>query len=456
MAGRLIGRTTRGVERIAWLAVISLLVVPARPTPEGDASPMPDLHHISPALHPLAVDLADVRPDPGNARRHGQKNIAAIKRSLAEFGQQKPIVIDADGVIIAGNGFFEAAKELGWEQIAAVRSKLRGNAARAYAIADNRTTDLSDWDDLVLAQTLAALCEDEEVDHTATGYSDLELQLLIAEIDAMVPPDDPDASPEAPTPAEVRTSVGEVWQLGRHLLAVGDCTVPAVVGQVLEPGQADLVFTDPPYNMNYKSQSLGGIKNDHLSQAAFVRLVLGSVEQMRQGLRPGGSFYVCMSPAEYGTVAMQLRRLGLKHQVLVWRKPSAGMGSQEFRPAFELMLYGFTGTRKQRTWNGGRRAANVWDFDLDVPVYARDGDEGGMVLEVDRGVETVEIHLDQRCEGEVVTFDGETADVWCIGREREAYRHPTQKPTQLVRRAITLSSERGGVVADLFTGRGRR
>jgi len=452
MAGRLIGRTIERVERITCAILLGVLTTSA---PHYGTSPMPSLDHLSPPLRNLATPLSEIRPDQANARRHGQKNLAAIQASLQEFGQQKPIVVDADGVILAGNGTYDAAVALGWEQIAAVRSKLRGSAARAYAIADNRTTDLSEWDDLALAQTLAALREDDAIDQTATGFSDLEIELMLAELDAAGPAGDPDDAPEVPAAELVRSRPGDLWRLGEHRLLVGDSTCPADVGRVVEAGTADLVFTDPPYNMNYKSQALGGIKNDHLDQGAFVRLILGSVERMRAALRPGGSFYICMSPAEYGTVAMQLKRLGLKHQVLVWRKPSAGMGSQEFRPAFELMLYGYTGTRKQRTWHGARRASNVWDFDLDTPVFARDGDDGeGMVLEFDHGSETVEVHLDQRSDGQVVAFDGETSDVWCVGRERGAYCHPTQKPVALVRRAISLSSDRGGVVVDLFTGSG--
>ena len=124
------------------------------------------------------VKIETIQFDPANARRHGEKNLAAIKSSLARFGQQKPIVVDANGVCRAGNGTLAAAKALGWKEIAIVRSPLAGAEATAYAIADNRSAELAEWDDDVLAQTLAALqIEDEEL-ASATGFLEQELRAL--------------------------------------------------------------------------------------------------------------------------------------------------------------------------------------------------------------------------------------------------------------------------------------
>jgi hypothetical protein len=116
--------------------------------------------------------------DPANARKHGEKNLAAIKSSLQRFGQQKPIVVDANGVVRAGNGTLAAAKALGWKEISIVRSPLSGSEATAYAIADNRTSELAEWDDDVLSQTLAALqIEDEEL-AASTGFDPKEIDSL--------------------------------------------------------------------------------------------------------------------------------------------------------------------------------------------------------------------------------------------------------------------------------------
>lgn len=140
------------------------------------------------------VDISTLTPDPANVRKHDQRNLDAIKGSLKRFGQQKPIVVDADGVVVAGNGTLEAAKALGWTQIAVARTELRGAEATAFAIADNRTAELAAWDDEALAETLAALQNDESIDQLATGFSDAEIEKLIGgsvgldeEADANVP-----------------------------------------------------------------------------------------------------------------------------------------------------------------------------------------------------------------------------------------------------------------------------
>ena len=130
---------------------------------------------------PLAIEqvpIDSVHLDPANVRKHPERNLAAIKASLARFGQQKPIVIDGDGIVRAGNGTLEAARALGWSTIAAVRTTLTGSEATAYAIADNRTAELAEWDETGLAEQLRAL-QSEEIDLSDVGYTDDELDGLI-------------------------------------------------------------------------------------------------------------------------------------------------------------------------------------------------------------------------------------------------------------------------------------
>lgn len=117
-------------------------------------------------------------PDPANARRHGERNIETIKASLRRFGQQKPIVVDANGIVRAGNGTLEAAKALGWDKIVIVRSDLAGSEATAFAIADNRTAELAEWDGAALAEQLRSL-QSEDFDLEAVGYDDDEIAALI-------------------------------------------------------------------------------------------------------------------------------------------------------------------------------------------------------------------------------------------------------------------------------------
>jgi ParB-like chromosome segregation protein Spo0J len=125
------------------------------------------------------VPIDSIHADPANVRRHPERNLGAIKASLARFGQVKPIVVDAKGIVRAGNGTLEAARALGWEKIAVVRTDLKGTEATAYAIADNRTAELAEWDDQGLAETLRAL-QSEDFDLAAVGYDAAEVDALIA------------------------------------------------------------------------------------------------------------------------------------------------------------------------------------------------------------------------------------------------------------------------------------
>ena len=124
--------------------------------------------------------VAELTQDPRNARSHDGKNIEAIKRSLQEFGQQKPIVIDASGEVVAGNGTLAADVDLGWENIAVVETDLVGSSATAYAIADNRTAELAAWDDEALANTLEALRNDKGFDELVAGFSEQEIDDILA------------------------------------------------------------------------------------------------------------------------------------------------------------------------------------------------------------------------------------------------------------------------------------
>jgi len=125
------------------------------------------------------VAISDLMPDPNNVRTHDEKNINAIKASLESFGQQKPIVVNAEGTVIAGNGTMQAAADLGWTHIDVVRSDLEGEAARAFGIADNRTAELAIWDDAELATALEALRSSDVDLFAASGFSDKDLDQIL-------------------------------------------------------------------------------------------------------------------------------------------------------------------------------------------------------------------------------------------------------------------------------------
>lgn len=192
------------------------------------------------------VKISDLVPDPANVRKHAQKNLDAIKGSLAKFGQQKPIVVGANNVVIAGNGTLEAARALGWDAINVVRTELTGTEATAFAIADNRTGELAEWDAGALSETLKALLADD-FDIGAIGFDDEDLASMIAEVAPAEGLTDPDAVPEN---VDTRCKPGDLWQLGEHRLLCGDSTNVQHVERLMGGEKADLLLTDPPYNSN--------------------------------------------------------------------------------------------------------------------------------------------------------------------------------------------------------------
>ena len=157
------------------------------------------------------IKIKDLSNDPANVRKHDDRNLDAIKASLKRFGQQKPIVVDGKGIVVAGNGTLDAAKSLGWKDIEIVRTELVGADAVAYAIADNRTSELAIWDDDALAKTLEALKLDESIDEAITGFTDQEIDELISKSFGDI---EEDEVPELPE--EAITQVGDLWLLGAY------------------------------------------------------------------------------------------------------------------------------------------------------------------------------------------------------------------------------------------------
>jgi hypothetical protein len=178
------------------------------------------------------VPIDSVHADPANVRKHPQQNVDAIKASLVRFGQQKPIVVDASGVVRAGNGTLEAAKALGWKKIAIVRSELVNSEATAFSIADNRTSELAEWDDAGLAETLQSL-KDEDFDMAAVGFTSDDMDELLERLandaagDAEEEPENKGAglaliSQVTIDEPEAKVEPGEVYNLGRHVLLCCD------------------------------------------------------------------------------------------------------------------------------------------------------------------------------------------------------------------------------------------
>ena len=196
--------------------------------------------------------------DPSNARKHSDNNLSAIAESLKQFGQRKPIVVTADNVVVAGNGTLEAARFLGWPKIDVVRAPAdwSDDQVKAFALADNRTAELAEWNPEVLSDQLLEL-DEAGFDVEALGFE----SVAVSEKEQL---DNDDVVPERPV--EPVTKLGDVWLLGNHRLMCGDSFDKATIERLMRDKKADMVFTDPPYGMaldtDYTKMGSGGRKHE--------------------------------------------------------------------------------------------------------------------------------------------------------------------------------------------------
>lgn len=322
----------------------------------------------------------NIKPYSKNAKKHPKKQIEQIAASIKEFGMNQPIVVDKQGIIIVGHGRYEALKHLGREVTTdMVRMvDLTEEQAKAYRLADNKLNE-SDWDmDLVI----------EEL----KGLSEPMLELTGFNRDLIIEPEEKDDE-APPLPNEPTSKLGDIYQLGRHRVMCGDSTNPDDIQRLFNGTKPDMVFTDPPYGVDYVSRvdeerrkNWGGIKNDDLKGEALKQLIQDAVP-----LHFRCHQYVCCN---WQSVRDFFDALGMPNSLIVWDKSSVGLGAN-FRSQHEFILF-----------------------------YGQ---------------------LDHRSE----------TNVWRLKRDPTSeYTHPTQKPVELIVRAITNSSVPEDVVYDAFLGSG--
>jgi len=372
-----------------------------------------------------SVPVVHLTFDPANARKHSDANIAAIAGSLQHFGQRKPIVVTEDGVIVAGNGTVEAALFLGWADVDVVRVPKDWDADRikAFALADNRTAELAEWDTTALAQQLGELI-DAGFDVADFGFTPEDTTILEIETH----------EDEAPEPPENPvTKLGDVWQLGRHRLVCGDSTDPAVISLALDSKLADCVLTDPPYNVDYE----GGTKdkltlqNDDMPEEDFDKFLAGFYSAALINTRPGAPIYVFHPDSGGEMFRRNMRSSGwLFKQCLIWAKDSLVLGRQDYNWQHEPILYG---------WKPG--AAHSWygPFTNTTLVELSKQDFGSMPYE-----ELLELVTGLFDNGSLVRDK----------KPRRNALHPTMKPISLIAKLLKNSCAMNARVLDPFGGSG--
>ncbi len=286
------------------------------------------------------VTVASLLFDPANVRKHGERNLDAIKASLARFGQQKPIVVDGDGIVRAGNGTLMAAKSLGWDEIEIVRTNLRGSEATAYAIADNRTAELAEWDEGALAEQLAALQIDDEALAAATGFDASEIERMALPVEVVE-----DDVPEVPV--DPITKPGDLWLLGEHRVLCGDSMDRDAIARLYGGDSVDYILTDPPYcsgGFQESKRTIGStqatigtaIARDNLTTEGLSNLIEASIGR----LPCDGACYVFCDWRQIFAIRKAVEPLGYQYRaLLIWDKGNPGMGGP-WRHAYEMCYFG--------------------------------------------------------------------------------------------------------------------
>jgi DNA modification methylase len=341
-----------------------------------------------------------------NARQHSDEQIAQIAASIAEFGFVNPILTGADGVLVAGHGRLAAARKLGLPTVpVVVLDHLTPTQRRALVLADNRLAELATWDDALLRIELEAL-QDDGFDLDLTGFdADALAELLADEEPQIEGRTEDDAIPEMPE--EPVSRPGDVWRLGPHRLVCGDATTAEAYARLFPDGeQADMVFTDPPYNVNYANSAKDKLRGKHrpiLNDAlgeGFYDFLFDALALIMAHTR--GAIYVAMSSSELDTLQAAFRAAGGHWSTfIIWAKNTFTLGRSDYQRQYEPILYGWP-EGATRHWCGDR-------------------DQG---------------------------------DVWQIKKPAKNDLHPTMKPVDLVERAIRNSSRPGDVVLDPFGGSG--
>lgn len=377
--------------------------------------------------HEVAQTPVDaLRPAQANPRVHSKKQLKQIARSIKRYGFNAPVLIGADGEIIAGHGRVEAAKLLGLGTVPTIcLAHLNEVERRAYLIADNKIALNASWDQELLAGEIQALI-DNGIEIEETGFTIAEADILIEEAGeaSSVLKKKADAEDRLPAvEALAVTRMGDVWQLGRHRLVCGDARDPEAYGALLGDEVADLMFTDPPYNVNIDGNvcGKGSIKHrefafasGEMSQHEFTQFLTETLGTAASRCRDGAIAFVCMDWRHMDELLSAGDKVFTELKNLcVWNKSQGGMGSF-YRSKHELVFVFKKGTAEHVNTFGlgesGRYRTNVWDY---------------------AGINSMS-----------------------ATRMEELAMHPTVKPVAMIKDAILDCSHRGDIVLDCFAGSG--
>lgn len=356
-----------------------------------------------------------------NNPRNNEKAVDAVAESINQFGFKVPIVIDKDCVIVAGHTRVKAAKQIGMTSVPCViADDLTEEQLKAYRLADNKTAELAEWDFEKLHEELKAL---NAFDMDIFGFDNLP--------DIMEEMNEPSETPiEELIDDETITKEGDVWRLGNHRLLCGDCTDKATIEKLMNGEKADLLLTDPPYNVAVENSAGMTIQNDNMSDTAFYEFLFSAFSVANIAMKEGAGFYIWHGESEGLNFRKACKAVewNLK-QCIIWVKSQITIGRQDYQWKHEPCLYG---------WKGGgshyfiknRKQATVIDEDIDVEFMTAD-----------------ELR-------KVITDIMEQSSILREEKPQKNSDHPTMKPIPLIKKQVKNSTRKNGIVLDIFGGSG--
>jgi len=363
----------------------------------------------------------DLTPWPTNARTHSKKQLVKLKASIEKFGFTAPVLVDENGVILSGHGRVEAAMELGLEAVPTREiSGLTETEKRAYVLADNKIAQLSGWDNGILKSEMEILIE-EDFNIDSTGFTTAEVDLMF---DDGVPSEvSEDEFQEDDVPVDVVSKPGDLWQMGDHLLLCGNALESECYKNLMQGDEAQMVITDPPYNVPITGHVCGKGKVKHqefamasgeMSESEFTKFLSDTFSLIHASMQDGSIFFSFMDWRHMGEVLASSEPIfGKLRQLCVWNKDNGGMGTF-YRSQHELVFVfkkgGAVHINNFELGQHGRYRTNVWNY---------------------AGVNTLK---------------GKRFELLAM--------HPTVKPVAMIADAIRDCSHRNGIILDPFCGSG--
>ena len=344
----------------------------------------------------LMININEIIPYEHNPRKNDDA-VEAVANSIKNFGFKSPIVVDKNMVIVNGHTRLKASQLLGLTMVPVIiASDLTEEQCRALRLADNKTAEIAKWDKKLLQQELESIdWEGLQMEMTDFGFDNI----FDSQPQEVIHDDFEEGQYISATPYSMQ---GDIYVLGRHRLMCGDSTNEEMVNKLLDGNKADMIFTDPPYNVNYEGSDGQSIQNDNMGNEEFYNFLLSVYKNMFNSIKDGGSIYVCHADSEGLNFRKAFIDAGFKlAQCLIWVKNSFTMGRQDYQWQHEPILYG---------WKPG----------------------AGHYFVDDRSLSTV----------------------WFYDKPKHNDLHPTMKPLELVGQGINNGSLVGQLVLDLFGGSG--